>query len=94
MTVLATSREAFKSVDLTARQADVMRALEALWAARSEPCDQDIAGFLDWPINRVTPRRGELEALGLIVRGGIKRGPSGRKTSWWRRMPRQPGLGI
>jgi hypothetical protein len=38
-------------------------------------CDKTIAIILDWPINRVTGRRGELEKMGLIGSVGRKKSP-------------------
>lgn len=35
--------------------------------------DKDIAKMLGWEINRVTPRRGELEKMGKITHMGIDR---------------------
>lgn len=46
--------------------------------------DQKIAEYLKWPINRVTPRRGELVADGLIILDRKDKDPiSGRTVSFW-----------
>ena len=45
--------------------------------------DKDIAEGLDWAINRVTPRRGELENLGLIISSGYRLQDK-RKAHTWR----------
>lgn len=85
MPVIATSLEAFDSVDLPARQAEVLGALREL----GEASDQEIAEHLGWTINRVTPRRGELEIRGLVMRRRLKRGRTGRKVSVWAPTPVQ-----
>lgn len=46
--------------------------------------DRQISEFLNWPINRVTPRRGELETEGKIVSDGKRKGKEGRLVNWWR----------
>jgi DNA-binding MarR family transcriptional regulator len=46
--------------------------------------DKEIAQSLGWEINRVTPRRGELENLGLIVSSGYLLQPNKRKAHTWR----------
>ena len=48
-----------------------------------EVCDQQIAAGLGWPINRVTPRRGELLEMREIVDLGVRPGPSGRGVHFW-----------
>ena len=45
--------------------------------------DKEIAEGLGWQINRVTPRRGELEGLGLVVSSGYKL-QNGRRVHTWR----------
>ena len=45
--------------------------------------DKDIAEGLGWTINRVTPRRGELEDLGIILSWGTKL-QNHRKVHIWR----------
>jgi hypothetical protein len=67
VTVAPTSRWAYETVDLPKRQAEMARALRELGP---EPAsDLEIAKFLDWEINRVTPRRGELVTLNFRGRG-------------------------
>lgn len=58
-----TSREAYQSLqNINDKQKQVLNAI-----AKLQPCsDLGISEFLGWPINRITPRRGELEKLGLI----------------------------
>ena len=38
----------------------VLQAIAALCKQQGSCCDKQIADYLGWPINRVTPRRGEL----------------------------------
>ena len=45
--------------------------------------DKEIAAGLGWTINRVTPRRGELEDLGIVLSLGIKVQDK-RKAHIWR----------
>lgn len=87
MPVAPTSLEAFDSVDLTERQAEVMAAIEQLGTCS----DQAIAEHLDWTINRVTPRRGELVEYGMVVRADYATNAHGRRVSVWRSV-RQPEL--
>lgn len=44
--------------------------------------DQELATWLSWPINTVTPRRGELVKMGLIRKAGIKQ-QNGRPATIW-----------
>lgn len=88
MPVAPTSRWAYETVDLTARQLDVVRALEEL----GEASDDEIAQALKWGINRVTPRRGELVELGVVARARLKMGRFGCQVSVWRLEPRQLDL--
>ena len=89
MTVQPNSLAAFASVDITTRQREVLEAIRALHHQNLRPSDQDIAATLRWPINRVTPRRGELMVLDLVLQGGHKTGCSGRRVQWWQPKPEQ-----
>ena len=81
------SLAAFALVNVNRRQRDMLAAITELHAGGRAPSDQDIALWLRWPINRVTPRRGELVAAGLVVPAGNKRGETGRKVCRWRPAP-------
>ncbi len=85
--IAANSREAFASVDLGRRQREVLAAISELYREGCQPSDQDLVAHLRWPINRVTLRRGEIAEAGLVVKGGDKRGETGRTVSWWRPAP-------
>jgi predicted ArsR family transcriptional regulator len=76
-----TSREAYNSLDrLNEKQKAVLQIIR-----KHQPCtDQQIAAILQWPINRVTPRRGELEKKGVIVDAGKTKTSSGRQAHVWR----------
>lgn len=89
MTITPESLAAFDTVDLTARQAEVLRAVVRLHGEGARPCDQDIADALGWPINRVTGRRGELLDLGRIVEAGRKRNALGNRVRIWAPVPKQ-----
>ena len=76
-----TSLEAYESLDkLNHKQKMVFDIIK-----NKQPCtDQQIAAYLGWPINRVTPRRGELEKGGVIVDAGKVMTASGRRAHCWR----------
>ncbi len=78
------SLAAYESVNLGRRQAEVFDAISELCRKGWRPCDSDLAAFLGWSISRVTPRRGELVADGLVVPAGNKRAETGRRVACWR----------
>ena len=86
-----TSREAYEGLTrLNYKQKRVFETIQ-----QRQPCtDQQIAEALGWPINRVTPRRGELEKGGVIVSAGKVRTSSGRNAHSWRLTKQQPGKQI
>ncbi len=88
--IAANSREAFASVNLGWRQREVYDAIVELWRQGWKPSDQDIARWLNRPINTITGRRGELVVLGQVVKGGDKIGPCSVRVSWWRSVPAAP----
>jgi hypothetical protein len=77
-------------VPLTERQQQLAAALGELGVAT----DQQLAMRLGWPINCVTPRRGELVELGVVVRADLRKGPTGRLVSVWRPVDRQLDLPL
>jgi len=82
-----TSMEAFRSILplLSDRRRQV---LSVMVEARRPLCDFQIAQMLRWQINRVTPRRGELAELGLLVEDGVRPGPpSNRPVTFWKVAP-------
>jgi DNA-binding MarR family transcriptional regulator len=88
VSVTETSREAYESVCINDRQAEVLAAVEKLG-----PCsDLEISIETGLPINSITPRRGELVEAGLLVRAGEKRGATGRRCYLWTLRPRQADL--
>lgn len=76
-----TSYDAWQSIqeDLNDKQKVV------LWAFRSQgnKTNAEMAEFLNWPINCVTPRVGELVKKQLIEANGLKIGPTGRRAIVW-----------
>ncbi len=80
----ANSIAAFRSVPIGRRQRQVLDAITELWRQGWRPSDQDIAAYLGWPINCITPRRGELVDAGCVIKGGDKRAETGRRVSWWK----------
>lgn len=89
MPISTNSLLAFDSIDLTARQTEVLDAIRAMYAAGKYPTDQDIADWLVWPINRVTGRRGELVSAGRVQKAGSITGPAGRPVMTWMPVPEQ-----
>jgi predicted ArsR family transcriptional regulator len=86
MPVAETSRWAFETVPLSERQQAVLAAL----MERGEMTDQQLAAHLGWPINCVTPRRGELVEAGLVARSRVEKSPlTMRPVSVWRLVNRQ-----
>jgi len=50
--------------------------------------DRELSEHLQWPINRITPRRGELVTGGLIVMDRKDTDPqTGRTVSYWKVKP-------
>lgn len=46
--------------------------------------DRQIAAHIGWPINRVTPRRGELVIQGQVISAGKRVDPdTGRTVNYW-----------
>lgn len=83
-----TSLPAYHSIlgDLSLKQ-------EAVWIAlyeSGEMTDQQLAAYLHWPINCVTPRRGELEEMRLVVEAGTKIGETHRPCTIWKAILREP----
>lgn len=81
-----TSVQAYDEIknDLCERRRDVYSAIIKL----GECCDLDVAQWLDWPINRVTGRRWELEDAGLVESIGKRLSPhTGRTVHFWRAVP-------
>lgn len=63
--VNSNSHAAYNSIrdKLGPKQLEVLRVIQS---AKRPVCDSEIAKHLGWSINRITPRRGELEDLGKI----------------------------
>lgn len=64
---------------------DFARKMVLLAISKLKKCnDRQIAEYLGWQINRVTPRRGELLEQGEIVRYSKEVDPQTNRTvSWW-----------
>lgn len=83
MTVQDTSRAAFKNIaeELSTKRGKVFQAILEL----DNCCDYQIAEHLNWPINCVTNRRGELVAMGYVAANGIGEGPPlGKDVHFWK----------
>jgi len=85
MNIRDTSLEAYESIkpELTKKQKVVLNAIKIL-----QPCtDLEISNHLGWAINRVTPRRGELEKAGLIRSYERVKQVTGRSAWAWKIVP-------
>lgn len=81
MSVSNTSQEAYDSVKpkLGDRQRSVYNTIKVL----GSPNNEQIAEFLKWPINTITPRVLELRAFGMVAHEGYTFSKSGRRTKMW-----------
>ncbi len=69
--------------ELNQKQAEVLRAIQEL-NEHSGPCtDLEIAHHLGWAINRITPRRKELQEQGYISPAGRRLQETGRSAITW-----------
>jgi hypothetical protein len=80
------SYHAFKEAP---QRKDFARQMVLLAIIKLAPCnDRQIAQYLGWPINRVTPRRGELVEEGKIIQERKGLDPATNRTvSWWIKKP-------
>jgi len=80
-----TSLEALADIraGLSRRQARVLEVIDHFAVSGAPASDLDIADVLRWPINCVTPRRGELVKLGLVEDAGQYRLRDGRNRHYW-----------
>lgn len=81
--ITQTSREAYLSIDkekLNRRQKSVLDALDRIAPA----CNRQIAAYLKWPINTVTPRILELRGKGHVVAAYIGTDVTGRQATFWK----------
>jgi DNA-binding MarR family transcriptional regulator len=65
---------------LSRTQLLVLEALEEIAPAN----DKQIAAYLNWPINSVTPRRGELLKKKQVTVAYVGKDTSGRSTTFWK----------
>lgn len=77
-----TSLLAYKTIEhkLGPKQKTVLEALEEIAPAT----DKQLAEHLGWPINTVTPRRGELYKKGKVIEAYVQRDTSGRPATFWK----------
>lgn len=68
------------SLYINPSQQQVLEAIARLGACT----DQEVAEKLNWPINRVTPRRHELMRANLVEHAGKTRNPIGRTVNIWK----------
>ena len=76
-----TSLEAYKSVELQKNEKMVLAALISL---KGRATNQQIADYLQWPINRVTGRTNSLFKKRKIREGDKVKAPTGRTAQQWR----------
>lgn len=89
MTVQQTSILSFKATlpTLSHKQAVMYEALKKV---KAPVTDRELTKILGWPINTVTPRRGELEKLGYIEHADYTFDlETNRHTKTWRLTRRQ-----
>jgi predicted HTH transcriptional regulator len=84
--IQSTSLEAFFAIhkSLTRLEHIVLKAI------RSQPnvTDRELSHMLDWSINRITPRRGELVEKGMVEEAGRRKCRIGaREVMSWRAVP-------
>lgn len=81
MPVTETSKESYRKIDdLGDKQREVYATLQAMGSAT----DRELTERLDWEINQLLPRRGELRDLGFIKKVGEKYNPATKRnvTVW------------
>ena len=70
---------------------DYCRQMVFIAIRKLGPCnDRELSEHLQWPINRITPRRGELMKKGLIVFDGKRKDPNTTTkvpVSYWKVKP-------
>lgn len=77
-----TSLEAYETIEnLAEKRRKVFDAIQTL----GEACNLDIAYYLKWSINRITPRTNELVKTGLVIESKRDITPrTGRKVIYWK----------
>lgn len=76
-----TSREAYRSLEnINRKQREVYETIKHLGSA----CNYEVARYLGWPINAVTPRTGELVSYELVEESHRAVSPTGRKAIYWK----------
>jgi hypothetical protein len=81
MSVASTSLSAYDTIKpkIGKKQKIVYDAIDELGTASNE----QLADYLNWPINTVTPRVCELRMLGMVGLEGFKKSKSGMKVKAW-----------
>lgn len=81
MVIQQTSLEAYQTVNcLGHKRKMVYEAISKMGSA----CNQNIAKYLGWSINCVTPRTNELVRYGLVEMDRKDVGPTGKRVIYWR----------
>ena len=80
MTVRDTSLEAYATVKITEAQKKVLGVFRTI---EKPLCNSQVAYYLEWPINRITPRVLELRNMGILVEAGKKK-VNGRNVHLWK----------
>jgi len=81
MPATETSKQSYRKItDLGDRQREVYDALQAMGSAT----DRELTEKLDWEINQLLPRRGELVEYGFVKKSGEKYNPATKRnvTVW------------
>lgn len=93
MAIHENSLAALREMPLAHKQRCRTSVLKAIIDLK-EASDQDIAEYLGWTINRVTPRRGELFKNRKIYEKGTKISRYGKKVAVWAVRTDQEQLNI
>lgn len=72
-------------VKINEKQQRVLQIIKGFTTFKGKVNDAEIAEKLGWPINRVTPRRGELLEAGVVESAGKHLDPITKRTvNYWR----------
>jgi len=84
--VQETSLDAYRQIQpsLGDKQRQVYKLLEKASLNGFDMTDKEIGKALHWPINTVTPRRGELVELGLVTVSQIRFNDTGKRAIAWK----------
>jgi len=84
--VQQTSIDAYHSIQpsLGSKQLQVLKLLCSATRNGMDMTDMELGKALHWPVNTVTPRRGELVGMELVVEACVRVNVTGRRAKAWR----------